>query len=367
VAAAPRLPDAIAASAPQRVSFIEGGHPEPTAGSLTAGRAVEALLSQVTARDLVIVLVSGGGSALMELPRAGISLADLKRTTALLLKSGAAIKDFNAVRAQLSQLKGGGLARLASPARVLGLILSDVVDSPLAAIASGPTVLGAAESAAALTVVERYGLRAKLPASVVQALQHGTGPLAGDPPRVENRLIGSNRVAAEAAVVAAHRLGFEAELIGDDWQGEARLVGRRFARQLIAATRLPANPSRAPRFEPGPPPRCLVAGGESTVTVRGQGRGGRNQEAALAAALVIDGQPRLAISTFATDGVDGPTDAAGAVVTGETLTRARALGLDAEHYLNDNDSYAFFARTGGLVITGPTGTNVDDLMFGLAY
>lgn len=379
VAAVPRLPEMARGRLLKQVSFIEGGHPEPTAGSLTAGRAVEALLSQATARDLVIVLVSGGGSAMLELPRPGLTLADLKATTAALLKSGAAIHEMNLVRTQLSQLKGGGLARLAHPARVLALILSDVVGSPLSAIASGPTVLSLPDSAAAQAVVERFGLQNKLPAAVLQAVQHGTGPLLGDPPRVENRLVGSNRLAAESAVAAADKLGFEARLIGDDWQGEAKLVGRRFARQLMAAAP-PAGRGR--RADPGTEtraatgaraaneprvPLCLVAGGESTVTVHGRGRGGRNQEAALAAALAIDGQPGLVVSTFATDGVDGPTDAAGAVATGETLPRARALGLDAEHYLNDNDSYTFFAQAGGLLITGPTGTNVNDLMFGLAY
>ena len=357
-------------TAPQRVSIIEGGHPEPTLGSLTAGRALEALLSLVTARDLVIVLVSGGGSAMLELPRSGLTLADLQLTTAALLRSGAAVDQMNLVRTQLSQLKGGGLARLAHPARVLALILSDVVGSPLAAIASGPTVLSGPDGGAALAVVDRYGLRAQLPAAVLHALHHGTGPLGGDAPRVENRLIGSNRLAAEAAAAAAQKLGFETELVADDWQGEARLVGGRFAR-LVAAARRPLETRPNPRFELHAAPRCLVVGGEATVTVRGAGRGGRNQEAALAAAQVIDGQPGLAICAFATDGVDGPTDAAGAVVTGETLPRARALGLDPEHYLDDNDSYTFFTRTGGraggLLITGPTGTNVNDLMFGLAY
>ena len=368
VAAVPRLPDPAALSAaglslPKQVTFIEGGHPEPTAGSLTAGRAVEALLSAVTERDLVIVLISGGGSALIELPRAGISLAELKAATATLLKSGAPIQDFNRVRTQLSQLKGGGLARLARPARVLGLILSDVVGSPLGSVASGPTVLAMPEAVSALEVVARYGLRHKLPAAVVQAMQYGTSPLSGDPPRVENRLIGSNQQAGEAAVAAAAKLGFAAELMGDDWQGEARLMGRRFARQLLARVNARVSALAHERAQPV----CLVAGGESTVIVRGRGRGGRNQEAALAAALALDGQAGLVVSTFATDGVDGPTDAAGATVTGDTLPRARELHLDAEHFLNDNDSYNFFAQAGGLVLTGPTGTNVNDLMFGLVY
>ena len=365
VVAVPRVPD----HAPERVTFVEGGHPEPTPGSVTAGRAVEALLSLVTGRDLVIALISGGGSALLELPRPGLTLADLQETTLLLLRSGATIQEMNLLRSRLSQLKAGGLARLAHPARVLGLILSDVVGNSLGSVASGPTVFGLPDFDAPLTVVDRYGLRDRLPAAALQAIQHGTGPLGGDTSRVENRLIGSNRLAAEAAAAAARQLGFEAQVVADDWQGEARVVGRRFARLLISPpAAAPADPSATPFALPlKSPPRCFVVGGESTVVVRGAGQGGRNQEVALAAALAIDGMPNLAIGTFATDGVDGPTDAAGAVVTGDTLPHARARGLDPERYLDENDSYHFFQAAGGLVITGPTGTNVNDLMFGLVY
>ena len=364
VLAVPNLP----ASAPERVTFVEGGHPRPSTGSLTAGRAVEALLTLVTERDLVIALISGGGSALLELPRPGLSLDDLRQTTALLLlRSGAAIHEINLVRAQLSQLKGGGLARMAQPARVLGLVLSDVVGSPLASIASGPTVLSTADPAAALAILDRYRLRDQLPAAVLQTLLHGTGPLASDLPAVDNRLIGSNQLALEAALLAARELGFEAVGAGDDWQGEARETGQRFARLVTRPAG--AGPLGGPPFpfQSERAPRCFVAGGETTVTVRGPGRGGRNQEAALAAALIIAGMPNMAIGTFTTDGVDGPTDAAGAVVTGETAARGRALGLDPERCLDDNDSYTFFEGAGGLVMIGPTGTNVNDLWFGLAY
>jgi hydroxypyruvate reductase len=365
VVAVPQVPD----RAPERVTYVQGGHPRPTTGSLAAGRAVEALLSLVTARDLVIALISGGGSALLELPRVGLSLADLQQAAALLLESGATIQEVNLVRTRLSQLKGGGVARLAHPARLLGLILSDVVGNPLASIASGPTVLAVPDADAPLTVVDRYGLRDKLPPAALQAMLHGTGRLPGDSSRVENRLIGSNRLAAEAAAAAARQLGFVAQVVADDWQGEARVVGRRFARLVSApSSPAPADPASTPFDLPTEPaPRCFVVGGESTVTVRGPGEGGRNQEAALAAALAIEGMAQVAIGTFATDGIDGPTDAAGAVVTGDTVPHARARGLDPERYLDENDSYHFFQAAGGLVITGPTGTNVNDLMFGLAY
>jgi hydroxypyruvate reductase len=268
---------------------------------------------------------------------------------------------------QLSQLKGGGLARLAYPARVLTLVLSDVVGNPLASIASGPTVLDPVDPAAALAVVQKYNLEPLLPTAVLQRLTHGTGPLAETVPDVEHRLIGSNRMAGEAAVTAARRLGFDAHWLADDWQGEAREAGARFARLLLAA------PGPAPLATVGRPfahqhrPRCYVAGGETTVTVRGPGQGGRNQEAALAAALVIAMLPNLAIAMLATDGIDGPTDAAGALVTGSTIHRARSLGLDPHQALRDNNTYPFLAAVNALLLTGPTGTNVNDLMLGLVY
>ncbi len=351
VVAVPQLPEFEV----PRVTFIQGGHPTPSDGSLAAGRALAQLLAQAGPGDLVVAVISGGGSALLELLRPGISLPDLQTVNDQLLMSGAAIHEINAVRIRLSQIKGGGLARLARPARVLGLILSDVVGSPLASIASGPTVPQPADPGRALAVVDNYQLRESLPPSVAAVLnlppfEAPAGP--NDSPAVENRLIGSNRVAGEAAAQAARGLGFEAQFVADDWHGEAREMGRRFA-ELMGRS--------------GGGAHCRIAGGESTVTVRGAGRGGRNQEAALAAALALDGQPEVVIGTFATDGVDGPTDAAGAVVTGDTITRARALGLDPRAHLDDNDAYSFFLALGDLVVTGPTGTNVNDLLFGLRY
>jgi hydroxypyruvate reductase len=354
VLSVPRAP----AQAIDRLTFIEGGHPLPTAGTLAAGRALADLLTsaRLTPRDGVLALISGGGSALLEWPRSGVSLEDLQAATAVLLRCGAAIHEINVVRQQLSEIKGGGVLRLAHPARVLGLILSDVVGNPLSFIASGPTVPTPAAGLEALAIVEKYQLAAQLPPAVWRCLSSPTSKPPGAIAPVVNRLIASNRLAGEAATARARELGFEAVWVADDWQGEARIMGGRFAELVRQAA------SRRAGW-----PLAFVAGGETTVTVRGQGKGGRNQEVALAAALALAGCPNCVVATLATDGVDGPTEAAGAVVTGATLERARALGLDPQAFLDDNNAYHFFAALGDLVITGPTGTNVNDLMFGLKY
>jgi glycerate 2-kinase len=342
-----------------RLTFIEGGHPLPTEGTLAAGRALADLLTsaRLTSDDLVLALISGGGSALLEWPRAGLSLADLQATNAALLRCGAAIHEINVIRQQLSEIKGGGVLRLAYPARVLGLILSDVVGNPLSFIASGPTVPTPAAGPAALAIVEKYRLAPHLPAAVWQCLSSPRPEALGASSPVANRLIASNRLAGEAAAAQARGLGFEAVWLADDWQGEAREAGRRFAEVVLQASESSAAGQ----------PKAFVVGGETTVTVRGQGKGGRNQELALAAAQVLAGRPNCVIATLATDGVDGPTEAAGAVVTGATLERARALGLDPQVFLDNNDAFTFFAALGDLVVIGPTGTNVNDLIFGLSY
>ena len=340
----------------ERVFFIVGGHPVPNAGSISAGQALADLLAQTTDEDLVIALISGGGSALLELPQPGLSLAYLQTTTEALLKCGATIHEINRIRARLSQLKGGGLARLAYPARVLGLILSDVVGNSLDVVASGPTVPLVSSTAEARAIVDKYHLQTVLPIAVLECLNQQTSDEKSAYPSswaVENRLVASNRLAGEAAAAAAKELGFEGFFLADDWQGEAREVGGQFAQLLI---------DRA-----GYGPKCYVVGGETTVTIRGNGKGGRNQEAALAAAIAIAGRPNIAMAAFATDGVDGPTDAAGAVVTGDTVKRAGLLGLDPRHYLDDNNAYPFFYALDDLIVTGPTGTNVNDLLFGLVY
>jgi glycerate 2-kinase len=347
---------AVPAAQGRRVKFIHGGHPLPTSGSMDAGREISKLLEKISADDLVLVLLSGGGSALLELPRQGVHLDDLRAATAVFLKSGAAIQETNCLRTPLSLIKGGGLARMAQPARVLSLILSDVVGSPLETIASGPTVFRTYSPGEIDAVLDRYHFRAILPPAVLAGLdQYCRDNPEAVPPgaRVENRIISSNRIAGEAAGAAARRLGFRLAYLADDWQGEARDAGKRFAERLIR--------------EIGRGPACCIAGGETTVAVRGNGKGGRNQEAALAAAVALDGKPDIAMAALATDGIDGPTDAAGAIVDGRTIERARALGLDPQRFLGDNNSNPFFSALGDLILIGPTGTNVNDLFFGLVY
>jgi len=348
------------------VEVVEAGHPLPDEAGVAGTRRMADLLAGATGRDLVLAVISGGGSALMTLPAGGLSLADLQATTGLLLRSGATIVELNTVRKHLSQIKGGGLARLAGEAQVISLILSDVVGDPLDAIASGPLVPDPTTFADAWAVLQRYGLDDRVPSPVRARLRAGLDgalsdtPKPGDPlfARVQNVVVGSNRLAAEAAVETARARDLNALLLSTFVEGEARQVARvaaGLARELVAYDR------------PVPRPACLVWGGETTVTVRGSGKGGRNQELALAAALAMEGLPGIVLVALGTDGTDGPTDAAGAVATGETAARARALGLDPGAHLADNDAYPFFAALGDLICTGPTGTNVNDLLFLFAF
>jgi glycerate 2-kinase len=348
------------------IEVVEAGHPLPDEAGMAAARRMAGLLAGGTGRDLVLAIISGGGSALLALPAAGISLADLQVTTDLLLRSGATIGEMNAVRKHLSQVKGGGLARLAAPNPLIGLILSDVVGDRLDAIASGPTAPDPTTFADAWAALERYDLTGRVPTPVRDRLQAGRRgevpetPKPGDPlfDRVQNVLVGSNRLAAEAAVEQAQHHGLNALLLSTFIEGEACQAARvaaALARELVSFDRPVARPA------------CLVWGGETTVTVRGKGRGGRNQELALAAAQALDGLPGVLLVALATDGTDGPTDAAGAVATGETAARARAAGLDLATHLAANDAYPFFAALDDLLRTGPTGTNVNDLLFLFAF
>jgi hydroxypyruvate reductase len=288
------------------------------------------------------------------------SLADLQDLTAQLLRAGASIGELNAVRKHLDRMKGGGMARAAAPAPLLALILSDVVGDPLDVIASGPAVPDPTTFQDAWEMLQRYDLLEKAPESIRSYLAAGRGgqapetPKPGDPlfERVENHIIGSNRLAALAARDEAERLGYRAMLLSTFIEGEARQVGR------VAAGLAKGVILQGDAF---PPPACLVFGGETTVTVRGSGSGGRNQELALAAALALEGLPGVGLMALATDGSDGPTDAAGAIVDGETIARARQLGLDPYAALENNDAYPFLRTTGSLMLTGPTGTNVNDL------
>ncbi|HSM50510.1 MAG TPA: DUF4147 domain-containing protein [Thermoanaerobaculia bacterium] len=374
---------------PPGVVALGAGHPLPDEGSLAAGEGVARLLAGARESDRVLVLLSGGASALLERLRPGVSLAELRALTLALQRAGCDIESLNTVRRALSTLKGGGLARLAAPARVVTLALSDVVGDAPEAIGSGPTVPSPTGATEALAVLERAGVVSQVPrvAAVLREAVKGLGeapPLVaaaapgGRPLRVaagegrpargpegrpargpaatgwgEYWIVGSNRMAAEAVAAEAARCGFDARVVSTELCGEARAAGAALARAALDA--------RATR------PLCLVWGGETTVTVRGPGRGGRNQELALGATRVLAGHGRIAILSFATDGVDGPTEAAGALATGDTLARAATLGLSADQALAANDSEPFFRALGDLWITGPTGTNVNDLAVALVF
>ncbi len=344
----------------QRVRFQEAGHPLPDEAGLSATGRIVDLLCETDEDDLVICLISGGGSALLTSPQEGISLEEVQRLTETLLRCGSSINEINAVRKHISQVKGGRLARLAYPASLIALILSDVVGDPLDMIASGPTVPDSTTYAEAWQVLERYELVEEIPPTIVRHLELGKAgqieetPKEGDPvfERTYSLIIGNNRQAALAAVEKAQELEFNASLLTTYLEGEAREV----AKVLAALAKEVARYG-----EPVARPACLVLGGETTVTVKGDGLGGRNQEMALAAALAIEGMEDVLILCAATDGSDGPTDAAGAIAEGDTVARARQLGLDARAYLANNDSYHFFQALDDLIVTGPTNTNVNDL------
>ena len=348
------IPKQVPAQPINGFEIIPGGHPVPDHNSLLAGQKALELLDDLQPEDLLLCLISGGGSALMAAPHAGITLDNLRALTSALLGCGARIDEINTLRRHLDRLKGGGLARAVSShtARSISLILSDVVGNPLEAIASGPTAPDPTTREAALQVLDKYGLRQGTPPAILQALQTAPEtPKPGDAlfERVDNVLVGSNLLAAQAALTQAETEGLQAVSLGNDWQGEARLVATDLCQRLKNAHE--------------PRPFCLVAGGETTVSLRGQGRGGRNQELALAAVDQLAGLTNLLLVTLATDGEDGPSDAAGAVVSGQTLQRGAELGLDARTFLNNNDSYHYFAALDDLLKPGPSGTNVNDLTF----
>ena len=345
----------------RRIALREASHPLPDAAGAAAASEMLALVSGLRATDLVICLLSGGGSALLPLPRVGLSLDDKIRTTDLLLRSGADITEINTIRKHLSQIKGGQLARAAFPARLVTLVVSDIVGSPLDAIASGPTVPDTTTYADALAILAKYGLTDRVPPAVRATLRRGAEggepetPKPGDPAfaRSHVTIVADNATAAQAAVAEAARLGFHALLLSTYIEGEAREVGKALAgiAREVGATGHPVGR-----------PACIVAGGETTVTVTGHGRGGRNQEVALGAARALAGLRGTLLVSFATDGTDGPTDAAGAVADGTTLARARARGLDPVRHLAENDAYPLLAAVGDLIRIGPTNTNVNDLM-----
>jgi len=347
---------------------VLGSHPIPDAKSLYAGQRVLEFVSALHEDDTLIGLISGGGSALVTAPYEGITLEDMQSLTSLLLSCGARIDEINTLRRQLDRIKGGGLSR-ATKAKVISLILSDVIGNPLEAIASGPTCPNPTTNADALAILKKYHIEEKAPDAILNHLHNVTLSEAKSlnrnenetlrslrsfkvtSPTVENIIIGDNRFAAQAALEQAGREGFSAEILTNELQGEAREVGVMLAKQLREEI------TKRPR------PFCLIAGGETTVTIQGNGKGGRNQELALAAVDELAGEQDVVLIALATDGEDGPTDAAGAVVTGDSAWMAERLGVDAADHLSRNDAYAFFDALGDLIRTGPTGTNVNDLIF----
>ena len=339
------------------LTILIGGHPVPDERSLKAGQKTIELVSSLGPDDLLICVLSGGGSALVTAPVDGVSLADTQVLTSALLACGARIDEINTLRRRLDKIKGGGIAKMTNGTTIVSLILSDVVGSALEAIASGPTAPDPATRAEALSILAKYELENRIPISILHSLRTSPETLKpGDHifENVQNVLVGSNLLAAQASLGQAEGEGFHPYLLRTDLQGEARATAFELATFLRHA-RLTGDPL--------PGPACIVAGGETTVTLTGNGKGGRNTELALAAVSELADFPGVMMATLATDGEDGPTDAAGAVVTGETFRRAAGLGLHPGLFLKRNDSYSFFAALDDLLKPGPTGTNVNDLVF----
>ncbi|MDO8736195.1 MAG: glycerate kinase [Thermoleophilia bacterium] len=347
--------DGYTAEGLSQVRQVEAGHPIPDMRGADAARSLLELAGRAGEDDLVICLISGGGSALTALPAQGLTLEDLQKTVAALLNSGARISEVNSVRKHLTMAAAGHLAEASYPAKVLTMIISDVIGDALDVIASGPTVPDESSFADALAVLERYSLMEELPTAIIEHLTAGADGRAGETPKpgdriftqVENHILASNRTALKAAASAAGGSGYAVVQTAEPVIGEAREAAMKIVAQALE--------------ESSGQPLCMLAGGETTVTVKGCGTGGRAQEFALAAAIAIDGQENTLVFAFGTDGTDGFTDAAGAIADGSTVTRARELGIDTARYLRDNDSHSFFEALGDLIITGPTGTNVNDI------
>jgi glycerate 2-kinase len=340
----------------RHIELNECGHPVPDERGVAGAQRIAAIAERAEKDDLVICLISGGGSALLPLPAEPITLEEKQATTRLLLACGANIHEINTLRKHISRIKGGQLARLAAPATVESLLLSDVIGDNLDVIGSGPTAPDASTFAATVQILPKYAIEDRVPAAVRERIAAGVRgeieetPKPGDPlfRRVRNTIVGSNRLALDAAARHARRLGFRTLILAGGIQGETRDIARMhaaIAQEIVSASR------------PVKPPACIITGGETTVTIKGDGLGGRNQEFVLAAALDIAGLPNVVVFSAGTDGSDGPTDAAGAIADGYTLRR----NPDAARELDRNNSYRYFESLGDLVITGPTNTNVMDV------
>ena len=345
-----------------RIPLVEAGHPVPDSRGVYATAQLLEIVRGAGSDDLVICLISGGGSALLTSPAEGITLDDVQAATRLLLHSGATINELNAVRKHLSRVSGGQLARVAAPARVLSLILSDVTGSPLDVIASGPTAPDPTTFSEALRILERYGILSETPGSIVERLRMGVDgkveetPKPGDPlfERVTNVLVASNVIAVEAAASHARSLGLDTIIATTFLEGEAREAGN-----MLAGVGKEIAVHGRPVRRPG----CVLFGGETTVTIRGAGVGGRNTELALGAALALEGWgPGVVVASLATDGGDGSSPSAGAIADGTTIDRGKVQSLDAHDALARNDSYSYWHALGDAIMTGPTGTNVNDVM-----
>ncbi len=344
----------------KKIRQIEAGHPVPDQQGLEGTKEIETLLRNTSPRDLVLVLISGGGSSLLVSPAPGISLEEKQQVTQLLLSSGATIQEMNTVRKHLSAIKGGHLARLAAPTQVITLILSDVIGDDISSIASGPTAPDDTSFREALDILSSYGLTGKVPLRVLEHLQRGARGTLGETPTSQDPLfksvfyylIGSNQIALDAAANKARNLGYHSLILTHGACGEAREIAKYFAaigKQLTVSG------------QPVTPPACILSGGEPTVTLHGNGKGGRNQEFALSAGVEIEGVDDILIASVGTDGTDGPTDAAGGVADGHLMKAAREHHLNVHEYLSQNNAYPLLDQLGYLIKTGPTGTNVMDI------
>ena len=344
----------------KKTEIIEAGHPLPDRKGYEGAKKIQRLLKESGPKDLVIFLLSGGGSALLPFPADHIELKEKQEVTQLLLDCGADIKEINTIRKHISKMKGGWLAKWAYPSTVIGLILSDVVGDHLDVIGSGPTVPDPSTFEEACEILKKYDLLNEIAPSIRRHLQLGREGKAEETPkpqeavfeRVYNSLLGSNILALRAAKEEATALGFNTLILSSSIEGETREAARfhtAIAKEMISS----GNPIRRPA--------CILSGGETTVTIKGKGLGGRNQEFVLAGALEISGIEKVVLLSGGTDGTDGPTDATGAVADHTTVQRAKSMGLDPNFYLDNNDAYPFFQKLGDLLITGPTHTNVMDV------
>ena len=347
-----------------KVLVLIGDHPIPTERNVTNARRILELVKDLREEDLVLVLISGGGSALFSLPPEGISIRDKARITELLMKSGADINELNAVRKHISLVKGGQLSKAIWPATTVSLIISDVVGDKLDTIASGPTAPDETTFKDAYDVLRRKNLLDVAPRSVVRYIEKGIRgevretPKLNDPifSKTHNFIIASNVMSLKAMKELAVRKGYNSMIISSHVQGEAREVGKFISSIMWSIHRDSIPVSR---------PACIIMGGETTVTVKGSGVGGRNQELALSVGIEIEGMERASFASIGSDGVDGVSSAAGALVDGRTMKRARELNLDSWEFLDNNDSFTFFSKMKNAILTGPTGTNVNDFMVAL--